>query len=111
MISRNCCKNYSYLFIVSVFVVVVVSYRRCKLVISAYFVISCIFCVVNKSLKKTMAATATRTPLDNSIRAASNFFALFPSRLRWLDTIFQGQYLPSLNINNVAINRDLEKLP
>ena len=25
--------------------------------------------------------------------------------------VFQGQYLPSLNINYVAINKDLEKLP
>ena len=32
-------------------------------------------------------------------------------RLRWLDTVFQGQYLPSLSINYVAINKDLEKLP
>ena len=31
--------------------------------------------------------------------------------LRWLDTVFQGQYLPSLSINYVAINKDLEKLP
>ena len=30
--------------------------------------------------------------------------------LRWLDTVFQGQYLPSLSINYVAINEDLEKL-
>ena len=28
--------------------------------------------------------------------------------LRWLDTVFQGQYLPSLRIKNVAINKDLE---
>ena len=28
--------------------------------------------------------------------------------LRWLDAVFQGQYLPSLTINNVAINKDLE---
>ena len=59
LICRNCYKNYSYLFIyyffciVSVFVVVVVvSYWSCKLVILVYFTISCIFCVVNKSLKK-----------------------------------------------------------
>ena len=32
-------------------------------------------------------------------------------RLRWLDTVFQGQYLPSLSINYVAINKVLEKLP
>ena len=31
--------------------------------------------------------------------------------LRWLDTVFQGQYLPSLSINFVAINKVLEKLP
>ena len=28
--------------------------------------------------------------------------------LRWLDRVFQGQYLPSLYINYVAINKDLE---
>ena len=31
--------------------------------------------------------------------------------LRWLDTVFKGQYLPSLSINYVAINKVLEKLP
>ena len=31
--------------------------------------------------------------------------------LRWLDTVFLGQYLPSLSINYVAISKDLEKLP
>ena len=31
--------------------------------------------------------------------------------LRWLDIVFQGQYLPSLSINYVAINNVLEKLP
>ena len=31
--------------------------------------------------------------------------------LRWLDTVFQGQYLPSLSINYVAINKVFEKLP
>ena len=31
--------------------------------------------------------------------------------LRWLDTVFQGQYPPSLRINYVAINKVLEKLP
>ena len=29
--------------------------------------------------------------------------------LRWLDTVLQGQYLPSLSINYVAINKVLEK--
>ena len=31
--------------------------------------------------------------------------------LRWLDTVFQGQCLPSLSINYVAINKCLKKLP
>ena len=30
--------------------------------------------------------------------------------LRRLDIVFQGQYLPSLSVNCVAINKDLEKL-
>ena len=38
---------------------------------------------------------------------------LFMRDLRWYDTVFQGQYLPSLSINYmyVTINKDLEKLP
>ena len=36
-------------------------------------------------------------------------FQKLPS-LRWLDTVFQGQYLASLSINYVAIKKDLEKL-
>ena len=31
-------------------------------------------------------------------------------QLRWLDTVFEGQYLPSLSVNYVAINKDLENL-
>ena len=31
--------------------------------------------------------------------------------LKWLDRVFQGQYLPNLSINYVAVNKDLEKLP
>ena len=31
--------------------------------------------------------------------------------LRWLDTVFQGQYLPSFSINYVAKNKVLENLP
>ena len=30
---------------------------------------------------------------------------------KWLETVFEGQYLPSLSINYVAINKHLEKLP
>ena len=40
-----------------------------------------------------------------------NIFCREMSDLRWLDTVFQGQYLPSLSINYVAINKVLEKLP
>ena len=29
--------------------------------------------------------------------------------LSWLDGVFQGQYLPSLSVNYVAINKDMEK--
>ena len=72
LICRNCCKNYSYLFIyffciVSVFVVVVVvvSYWSCKLVILVYFTISCIFCVVNKRLKKR--------GLGSTMKSSNNF--------------------------------------
>ena len=35
----------------------------------------------------------------------------FAATLRWLDTVFQGQYLPSLSINYVSIKKVLEKLP
>ena len=31
--------------------------------------------------------------------------------IKVLDTIFQGQYLPSVSINYVTINKVLEKLP
>ena len=30
--------------------------------------------------------------------------------IRWLDTVFQGQYLPSLSINYVAINKVLKNI-
>ena len=39
------------------------------------------------------------------------FFFYQNHGLRWLDTVIQGQYLPSLSINYVAMNKDLEKLP
>ena len=32
-------------------------------------------------------------------------------KLRWLDTVFEGEYLSSLSINHVAKNKVLEKLP
>ena len=45
----------------------------------------------------------------STVSTITYFHALF--FLRWLDTVFQGQYLPSLGINYVAINKDLEKWP
>ena len=33
----------------------------------------------------------------------------FPAKLRWLDWIFWGEYLPSLSINYVAMSKDMEK--
>ena len=36
--------------------------------------------------------------------------ACFASYLRWLDIVFQRQYLPRLSVNYVAISKDLEKL-
>ena len=67
LISRNCCKNYSYLFIFCIVSVVVVVVRnwRCKLLILVYFTISCIFCVVNKRLKKR--------GLGSTMKSSKNF--------------------------------------
>ena len=57
--------------------------------------------------------------LELKFGLSSEFFNKIPVRilldvlfrvLRWLDTIFRGQYLPSLSINHVAINNVWEKL-
>ena len=37
------------------------------------------------------------------------FFSKVRVNLRWLDWIFLGGYLPSLGINYVAMNKDMEK--
>ena len=47
--------------------------------------------------------------LESPYKTPSNTLAV--KGVRWLDEIFQGQYLPSLSINYVAIHKDLEKLP
>ena len=44
-------------------------------------------------------------------RRYMNHSSNYETEVRWLDTVFQGQYLPSLRINYVAINKVLEKLP
>ena len=36
-------------------------------------------------------------------------FSIFCDRLRWLDWIFLGGYLPSLSINYVAMSKDMQK--
>ena len=52
------------------------------------------------------------TPLTTvSCKIFRYFVSITKLVLRWLDTVFQGQYLPSLSINYVAINKVLEKLP
>ena len=33
----------------------------------------------------------------------------FPAKLRWLDWIFWGEYLPSLSINYVAMSKGIGK--
>ena len=33
----------------------------------------------------------------------------FPAKLRWLDWIFWGEYLPSLSIKYVAMSKDMGK--
>ena len=52
--------------------------------------------------------------MDCCARLGANYSAQKAKELtllRWLDTLFQGQYLPSLSINYVAINKVLKKLP
>ena len=48
--------------------------------------------------------------LDDTKKIWFAFIQLNLAQLRWLDTVFQGQYLPILSVNYVAINKDLEKL-
>ena len=45
-----------------------------------------------------------------AIKPKGGFYKHVVFRLRWLDTVFQGQCLPSLSVNYVAINKDLKKL-
>ena len=52
-----------------------------------------------------------RVKLTNQDKRFVDNLELNLNWLRWLDTVFKGQYLPSLSINYVAINKVLEKLP
>ena len=54
----------------------------------------------NRDMKKATTEAIKRSKLH-----------LENGKLRWLDTVFQGQYLPSLSINYIAINKVLDKLP
>ena len=56
---------------------------------------------IEKNEKNTLQNESGEESLNRNHRAYN---------LRWLDTVFQGQYLPSLSINYVAINKVLEKL-
>ena len=50
----------------------------------------------------------TLKTIENSVMVSEKLYRI---TLRWLDTVFQGQYLPSFSINYVAINKVFEKLP
>ena len=52
---------------------------------------------------------ATLSLLELVIKTPSIYVKL-PETPRWLDTVFQGQYLASLSINYVATNKHLEKI-
>ena len=56
-----------------------------------------------------MTLSVIKTVIDSKIRS-SMLKILNVKDLRWLDIVFHGQYLPTLSINCVAINKDLEKL-
>ena len=64
-------------------------------------------------MRKIYAASGNLSHLETCllIAEANKVLCHLVVVLRWLDTGFQGQYLPSLSINYVAINKDLEKLP
>ena len=74
-----------------------------------------------RSAVLSIAANVNRLPFHNtshripvhttSMRRRDYDRSYMIANLRWLDTVFQGQYLPSLSINYVAINKVLEKLP
>ena len=51
--------------------------------------------------------------MDKLVIKLTSAFPIYPNAtaFSWLDTVFQGQYLTSLSINYVAINKDLEKWP
>ena len=51
--------------------------------------------------------TCIACPLQLWIKTMNKWTTL----LRWLDTVFQGQYVLSLSINYVPMNKDLAKLP
>ena len=45
-----------------------------------------------------------------TVQSAITFSSPEPLGLRWLDGCFQDQFLPSVNINYIIIDKDLEKL-
>ena len=66
------------------------------------------FCISSTSLVSAVNRMAARTYREKKTTTTKPSLSL---DLRWLDAVFQGQYLPSLSLNYVAINKVLEKLP
>ena len=62
-------------------------------------------------LQKRIRRVNTKSCFDAPNPISDGSLLLTSRCLRWLDTVFQGQFLPSLSINYVAINKVLEKLP
>ena len=68
---------------------------------------------VKKAGKQIAWEFLRRNSIKHVFRSSLVAVLLFVSGrlgLRWLDIVFQGQYLPSLSVNYVTINKDLEKL-
>ena len=60
--------------------------------------------VIRFCLQKTISVSYLKQNYSDLVFQTRTIF------LRWLDIVFQGQYLPSLSVNCVAINKDSEKL-
>ena len=57
-------------------------------------------------------ATSRRRPLERGLKMfLTQRTTHRDCSFRWLDAVFHGQYLPSLSINYIAINKDLKQLP
>ena len=57
-----------------------------------------------------MILGAFATTFPNEMKPSNHTFSPPPPKKQQKDRVFQGQYLPSLYINYLAINKDLAKL-